>query len=170
MYTVKVILWRVRWTLLVIHLFLFDMLLFTLFLFSLGVWWKKESLYKYAALTPFLSLCVQPGSEGTAVPFVCCSGEAATGEAGAGGAQEAEAGRGAGEGGHILPFIFLSLYSFPLLRTQRTFSDKLFHSHRTGHGRLYPPVLVICFLFWCSSLYFCFSVSFPLHINRTGYI
>lgn len=69
-----------------------------------------------AMFSLFLSLRVQPGSKGTAVPFGCCSGEAATREAGVGGAQEAEAGRGAGEGGHILTFVSLLLYSFSVLK------------------------------------------------------
>lgn len=56
----------------------------------------------------FPSLCAQPASEGTAVPFVHGSGEAATGEARACGAQKAEAGRVPGEGGHILTFVRLS--------------------------------------------------------------
>ncbi len=56
-------------------------------------------------MTLLLSLYIIPGSEGAAVPFVCCSGEAATRKAGAGGAQEAEAGRGTGEGRHILTLV-----------------------------------------------------------------
>lgn len=54
--------------------------------------------------SPYLA---QPGGKGTVVPFVCSSGETATGEAGTDGSQEAEAGRGTREGGgHILNFCF----------------------------------------------------------------
>lgn len=76
----------------------------------------KFAVYKCAMLSLVLSLRVHPGSEGTAVSFVCCSGEAATGEAGAGGAQETEAGRGAGEGGHILTCLSFTVL-FPLCLT-----------------------------------------------------
>lgn len=50
-------------------------------------------------------LCGLPGGKGTAVPSVCHSGEATAGETRVAGAQEAEAGRRAGEGGHSLTFV-----------------------------------------------------------------
>lgn len=62
---------------------------------------KTHSMF---SLHPCFFFCVYPGGKGTAVPFVCRSGEAAAGEAGAGGAQEAEARGRARKGGHILTF------------------------------------------------------------------
>lgn len=50
--------------------------------------------FKHIILSPFFLT----GGKGAVVPFVCRPGEAATGEAGADGSQEAEAGRGPGEG------------------------------------------------------------------------
>lgn len=65
--------------------------------------------FKHVPLSPHFA---QPGSEGATFPIVCYSGEAATGEAGVGGTHKAEAGRRAGEGEHILPFV-----SFTVLET-----------------------------------------------------
>lgn len=83
-------------------------------------------------MLPFLPSSYLPGLKGAAFPFVCGSGEATTGEAGIDGAEEAAAGRGAGEGGLIIMLLCNSSFLIPIsnshLAEKNNTSKSLFNS------------------------------------------
>lgn len=97
--------------------------------------WFKKKFYKFSMLSLFcvwvffpVPLCGLPGGKGTAVPSVCHSGEATAGETRVAGAQEAEAGRRAGEGGHSLTFVSFGTCSLYNEKTAQNFTFTLHFS------------------------------------------